>query len=279
MNGKERRRYSKNYEAVNKRFRRKYYAPIYGAIKHLSSSLISDIREKGISVAASNLSMVLINDKLTAPIMGIYKEVGLYHAKINYRTIRNEVNRKGLGQSDGWIQEVIELLKRTLLDFAVVRPTETFRNHLLKILSDSLIAEMSVDEVVKILADDNFSKYQAERIVRTEVGRAANTGVQVAASSFPYEMSKEWVSFQDVRTRGIHPKDRKDHFHLDGVVVDYNEPFVDPISGERIMYPQAPKGSAAMVINCRCTWAVIPKRDENDNLIKRGNYIPKESRD
>jgi uncharacterized protein YoxC len=138
---------------------------------------------------------------------------------------------------------------------------------------------MSVDEIVKILADDSFARYQAERIVRTEVGRAANTGVQVAADSFPYEMTKEWISFQDVRTRGQKPKDKKDHYNLDGVVVDMNQPFVDPISGEKIMYPQAPKGSAAMVINCRCTWATIPKRDENDNLIKRGDYIPKESRE
>ena len=59
---------------------------------------------------------------------------------------------------------------------------------------------------------------------------------------------------------------------MDGQVVDYNADFVDPRSGERIEFPQAPGGSAAMVINCRCTWAAIPKRDERGFIIsQRGN--------
>ncbi len=269
MNGKERRNISKQYEATNKRFRKKYYPSILRAIKELSSSLISDIKDKGIREATANLSITLVNDKLIEPVTKLYKEVGLYHARNNYRAIRRDVNRKGLGDSEQWVQEMTNLLKRTLLEFAVVKPTETFRNHLLKVLTDALLQEMSVDEVVKLLESDSFARYQAERIVRTEVGRAANTGVQVAADAFPYEMTKEWIAFRDVRTRGIHPNDKKDHYHLDGVVVDMNEPFVDPISGEKIMYPQAPKGSAAMVINCRCTYATVPKRDANDNLIKK----------
>lgn len=63
---------------------------------------------------------------------------------------------------------------------------------------------------------------------------------------------------------------------MDGQVVDYNGDFVDPRSGERIEFPQAPGGSAAMVINCRCTWAAIPKRDERGFLVQaKPTILPK----
>jgi len=127
--------------------------------------------------------------------------------------------------------------------------------------------------MIRLIKERNIAAINAERIIRTEVGRAANTGVKVAAESFPYEMSKEWIAFRDARTRGLKPNDKKDHYHLDGVVVDFDEPFKDPRSGENIDYPQAPGGSAAMVINCRCNYAVVPKRDERGNLIKRERNI------
>jgi hypothetical protein len=111
---------------------------------------------------------------------------------------------------------------------------------------------------------------QAERIVRTEVGRAANTGVKAAAEGFNYEMVKEWIAFRDQRTRGFRPEQPKDHYHMDGQVVDFYDNFTDPRSKEQIEYPLAPGGSAAMVINCRCSYIVVPKRDSRGRLINRG---------
>ncbi len=56
------------------------------------------------------------------------------------------------------------------------------------------------------------------------------------------------------------PEQPKDHYHMDGQVVDFYDNFTDPRSGEQIEYPLAPGGSAAMVINCRCSYIVVPKR-------------------
>ncbi len=53
---------------------------------------------------------------------------------------------------------------------------------------------MTVDEIVKLFETSGFTAMQAERIIRTEVGRAANTGVKAAASGFNYEMVKEWIA-------------------------------------------------------------------------------------
>ena len=275
MNGQERRNYIREFEQIQSRFRRKYYPSVLKGIKSVLSSLISSIKENGISTAANELQILLVNEDLTGPLLKLYKDVGVYHAKRNARLIKQDISRKGIFSDPEWLQKLMDLLKRTFLEFAVIKPTETFRNHLLQVLLEGIANESSVDEMVKLIENDSFARYQAERIVRTECGRAANTGVKISADAFEYEMEKEWIAFRDFRTRGQKPKDKKDHYHLDGVVVDYNEPFVDPKSGERIDYPQAPKGSAAMVINCRCSYAVRAKRDEHDRLIPRTNFIPR----
>ncbi len=48
----------------------------------------------------------------------------------------------------------------------------------------------------------------------------------------------------------------------------FGDDFTDPRSGEQIEYPLAPGGSAAMVINCRCSYIVVPKRDSRGQLIR-----------
>lgn len=250
------------YNAVNNRFRKKYYPKILAALNSLISSLIGTIRERGIREAVNELSMSLLNEKMAGPVQSIYKEVGLYHAKRAYREIRQEIGRKGLGRNEQWVQDIINYLQATFLQNAVINTNITLRDRLLAVVQEGIDKEMSVDEIIRLIKEKNIAAINAERIVRTEIGRAANTGVKVAAQSFPYEMSKEWIAFRDARTRGVKPNDKKDHYHLDGVVVAFDEPFKDPRSGELIDYPQAPGGSAAMVINCRCNYAVVPKRDD-----------------
>lgn len=270
MNGKEKTKYLLQYHRANRKFERKYLPRIEKALNGVVSSLIGEIQDQGIFGAMTDLSQRLWSDELTKPLTGLYKDVGVYHATQTYRRIKSEIGQKQLGRSEQWVQDVTRILRETLLQFSVVGTSETLRNHLLLVLQQGIDKGLSVDEMVKMLEDSPFTKYQAERIVRTEVGRAANTGVKVAADGFNVEMQKEWFAFRDLRTRGRKPKDKKDHYHMDGQVVDYNGDFVDPRSGERIEFPQAPGGSAAMVINCRCTWAAVPKRDERGFIIQRG---------
>jgi hypothetical protein len=279
MNGKEKTKYLLQYHRANRKFEAKHLPRVEKALKGVVRSLIGDIREKGIWSAMTNLSTQLWSDELTKPLLGLYKEVGLFHAKTTYRTIKSEIGQKQLGRSEQWVQDVIRILRETLLQFAVVGTSETLRNHLLLVLQQGVDKGLSVDEMVKMLEGSDFTEMQARRIIRTEVGRAANTGVKVAADSFNVEMQKEWFAFRDQRTRGVKPKDKKDHYHMDGQVVDYNADFVDPRSGERIEFPQAPGGSAAMVINCRCTWAAIPKRDERGMLIGKSTFTKYEKKE
>lgn len=269
MTTQEKRKFGMDFNRVNRKFAKAHFPKVKKSLDAVVSSLISTIKRIGISKAQSQLRTDLFSDKLYNPIANLYKEVGVYHANQSYKLIRKELGQKGIGRSEQWAKDIIAYLQKTLLQYAVVKTSETLRNHLLLVLQKGLEQEMSVDEIVKLLEDSGFTSFQAERIVRTEVGRAANTGIKVAADSFGYEMQKEWISFHDPRTRGFKPKQPKDHYHMNGQTVDFGYDFVDPRSKERIDYPMAPGGSAAMVINCRCSFAVVPKRDNNGRLIKR----------
>ena len=45
---------------------------------------------------------------------------------------------------------------------------------------------------------------------------------------------------------------------MDGQTVEMDDKFRDPRTGELVEHPSDPKGSAAMVINCRCTFVTKP---------------------
>lgn len=270
MTDKERKEYAENFTRTNRKFAKTHFPKVKRQLDKVVSSLIGTIKKVGARQAQSRLRTTLYNDELYKPIEAIYKQVGVYHANQMYKLIRREANQKGIGRDEQWTKFIIDELERTLLQYAVVKTSETLRNHLLLVLQSAIIKEQTVDEIVKTLEQSGFTAMQAERIVRTEVGRAANTGIKAAAESFNYEMVKEWIAFRDSRTRGFKPEQPKDHFHMDGQVVGFYENFVDPRSGENIEYPLAPGGSAAMVINCRCSYIVVPKRDSRGRLINMG---------
>ena len=125
-------------------------------------------------------------------------------------------------------------------------------------------------ELEKLINSRSFYRWQAFRIARTETTAAANRAALVAGSSSGVVLEKIWISALDNRTRTI-PKDRFDHRVMNGVKVGQNEYF--NVQGELLEYPAAPikkdgtPSSAGNVIQCRCTTALIPKRDSNGRLM------------
>ena len=267
MTNKERTDWAKKFHRTNVKFGKQFYPKVKRQLDKVVSSLISTIRRKGPRQTLVDLRTKLWSDDLAKPVSEIYKKVGVYHANETYKQIRREIAQKGIGRDQTWVKFIQDELQKTLLQYAVVRTSETLRNHLILVLQSSIAKELTVDEIVKLFETSGFTAMQAERIIRTEVGRAANTGVKAAAEGFNYEMVKEWIAFRDSRTRGFKPEQPKDHYHMDGQVVDFYDNFTDPRSGEQIEYPMAPGGSAAMVINCRCSYIVVPKRDSRGRLI------------
>lgn len=94
------------------------------------------------------------------------------------------------------------------------------------------------------------------RIVRTESHRVQQKG---RLESFKYAdsqgvvMRKVWIITDDDRIRQ-RPRDEFDHKNMDGNEVELDKPFV--VNGEDLDYPGDPAGSAANIINCRCSHRV-----------------------
>ena len=103
---------------------------------------------------------------------------------------------------------------------------------------------------------NDMSVHNAKRIVRTESVNAANYATnQSAVDVFGKEnLQKEWIATLDNRVR-------IDHIQANGQVVDMNQNFL--VGGEELAYPGDSRGSAANVINCRCTNAPFPKEINN----------------
>lgn len=268
MTNKERTEWAKKYHRTNRKFGSQFFPKVKRSLDKVVSSLIGTLKRKGARQTLVELRTKLWSDELTKPVSDIYKKVGVYYANETYKQIRREIAQKGIGRDEAWIKFIQDELQKTLLQYAVVKTSETLRNHLILVLQSAIAKELTLDEIIKLFEKSGFTAMQAERIIRTEVGRAANTGVKAAAEGFNYEMVKEWIAFRDSRTRGFKPEQPKDHYHMDGQVVDFGDDFTDPRSGEQIEYPLAPGGSAAMVINCRCSYIVVPKRDSRGQLIR-----------
>jgi len=135
----------------------------------------------------------------------------------------------------------------------------------MKRIRKALIAGVEEGEGTKDLARrirevfGEASKYRSLMIARTESVGGANFAAQEAYEQSGVVDEKEWVTTLDDKTRD--DEDPFDHAAMDGVRVALRDPFI--VSGEELMQPGDSRGSAANIINCRCT-VIAAARDANE---------------
>lgn len=121
---------------------------------------------------------------------------------------------------------------------------EDVRNELL----DGVAQGQSIPQLAaRIRGVAAFDPTRATRVARTEVHAAAEAGSLAQVKYAGYEtdqVTKEWVSTHDIRTRLTHSL-------ADGQRVGLDEPF--DIGGHFLLFPGDPSGPADEIINCRCT--------------------------
>lgn len=276
------RQLSREAEIINRKYEQKHFPKVYRALKSKASSLSKIIKEGGLQAGVSSIDIT--NNELTKAISGLYLEVGLRHATMDERRLRAEnrksislrMERKGFGFNDVWSNFIKNYLTNFLLEKITYFVNATTRSALLAVLQEAIDNGWGIDETVKRLEGLPFLRYQAARIVRTEVNRASNVGHLAQGYTYEWELTKEWVAAKDKRTRGNPIEgqdDHADHWRLDGVKVDYNEKFRDPRNGDLLEAPGDPKASAASTVNCRCRIVTRAKRNENGDLIPKRNKV------
>lgn len=146
---------------------------------------------------------------------------------------------------------------------------DTYIVYINNIIATGLADGKTIQEIsreLEILVNRrNFYRWQAMRIARTETTTASNFAATQSAEVSGFVMEKMWISAQDPRTRRP-PDSHFNHFIMNGKKVAQRAFF--NVSGEKMLFPGDPKASAGNVINCRCTVAMIPKRDIEGNLVR-----------
>jgi hypothetical protein len=272
MTARQRRLYwnrerNKAVKYINK-YRGKFYNALQTDIKAFEQALQNSEQS-----ARKYINNLLFSDGISKTMMAIIKDVAVTYAKANYNTLRKE---KQFNTSEEWIQIVMEYLGTNFYDKGVLQIVQTSRAMMLDILDRGNREGWGYYDYARYISETlpGLNQNRADMIARTEVGRAIHAGTFVGADRSPFQKQKIWVAAKDNRTRG-NPfkgqKDKADHWNMDGQTVDFNDKFVDTRSGSELDHPHDPQAKAVDVIRCRCTFAIINKRDKNGNLIRKNS--------
>lgn len=241
--------------------RERYWTPkIY---KELIAMIKEAMNKPSIEIAIQQVDISVRGEGIAKVIEKIYIDAGKVMGGHTYQYIKRGFKQKQLmpmGQNEQMIADIIAYLNEYILDKAVLPITDTMREWIKRKAIEGQQKGWSLQMVADELIRHDFPKNRAYVITRTEVLRAANYGAVAGAKQTGLELRKEWISGISERTRRI-PRDEFDHIRMNGVVVGFNEPFRVPRRDgtfEELNQPGDPVGSAANVIQCRCTVGFIP---------------------
>lgn len=156
------------------------------------------------------------------------------------------------------IQEFVESECGELITLSIKNEFEDIVNVAQKSVSIAGKQGLGAIDTMKLILGnyDRMHEFKAQRIARTEVMRASNQGSYIGAQESGRDLEKVWLATQDDRTRDGSESDYN-HLDMDDVAVNRDEPF--NVSGENMMFPGDPNGSAGNTINCRCAVSFRPK--------------------
>lgn len=258
MNQTARRNYSRRYQTTHAAIEKKYVGDVYRALRKQVNEWTREIRFLGAEYARNGIRWHLFNPHLEAILRRLYLDAGLIRA----REVRTELRamrfkRSSFGTNDELTALIIEYLQKYLLDKAIRPISQTTRDWVLRVLEKGITEGKGAAEIARLIEGDTYLRFQAMRIVRTEVVRATNVGAVKAADASPFEVVKQWIAAHDNRTRHSHRL-------LDGQIRELDEDFLPNLA-----QPGDPRAPAGMTINCRCTLGFIPKRNEEGRLIRK----------
>lgn len=209
----------------------------------------------------------------------IWTEVGTIHGRRVITQLEQEIGKKNKPLFNDQYQKLLIDYIRRFAGPRIVSVRSTYIAHLLKIIQNTMAEDTQQDlepirdKLYAYFKSQGFYRWEMMRIARTETTGAANYGALKAGDTVGIVQEKMWITNEDERTRRF-PEDSFDHAIMDGVRLPKNTPFQQ--RGVSLQFPGDPaaqpaRWSAGMVINCRCTVQMVPKRDDNGRLILRSS--------
>jgi uncharacterized protein with gpF-like domain len=248
-------RYRQLFQAMHGRNERKLMRSIQKAmrkdIRNLWIGNITDLNYKDV------LTKLDLNETYNV-LIDFYIEAGGKQGQLVANDIEKQKKRISPFFSEIWTSYVLSKVS-PLLATKIVTIKNTLIDDINKLIAEYISLNLDTTDISNAIYDfvddPKFYKWQSMRIARTETTIAMNLATNQAGVESGVLINKEWISAGD-------GKERPTHAELNGEQVDMNEPF-----SNGLMYPGDPSGDAGEVINCRCTFLQIPKRDADGNLI------------
>jgi HK97 family phage portal protein len=130
--------------------------------------------------------------------------------------------------------------------------SETVIDRVTKHLEDGIASGQTAAELGRDIQDLlGKDTAQAQTIARTETLKYTETSRYETLTAMGFE-EKEWIHSE-------HSNARPGHEALNGTVVKLGEYFVDPVTGDKLMFPGDPNAPVGAVANCGCTFVEYVK--------------------
>lgn len=189
-----------------------------------------------------------------------YEETGLHFANWYFKNYKKFVKKQSADQyQNQWRASFAKYgaaVAKTNVTLVQGTALKTLIQLTTKLSRDPEWQALGTAEQARILRRqfDGYSKYQAERFIKTETTAISNRAILESATTiFPADqLYKEWSTALDGRERASHRA-------ADGQTVPFNQPFI--VQGQELMQPGDRNGSASNVINCRCAAIPVPIED------------------
>lgn len=264
MNKREQRRFWIVQTNKQNRITKTYQKRFFAALQADARDFLEAYRQ---GQGQQFINQFLVSERITAVLQQVINVVGSKYARMAYNGLRNE---KALSD---WFYEIMNYLGQNFYDKGVFQIVKTSRQVFTDAFNLGLQEGWGYNEMARYVRErvTEINRYRSETIARTEVARAIHAGAYVGADKSPFEKVKTWISAQDNRTRR-NPKlnpNGADHVRLNGQTVDFVQTFIDPSNGVQMLHPHDPTAPASEVINCRCQYATVNKRDANGRLIRK----------
>ena len=277
MNHAQRREYNQLFAAQSKRIERKFMGRIFNALEWQVEQAIPIIKARGPEMAKGQIDMQVFNEKIEPVLTDLHVLAGLFFANKGLREINKAVRMRtkaaSFGFSEEWAEDIIAYFRLHLLDKAVIPVSQTTRDQILAVLEQGQREGWGYERIADALRDPEMLLWRARMIVRTETLKATDIGRKLAADKSDYETGKEWIAANDHRTRHSHRA-------VDGEIIAQDAKFAVsiykgnlPIGVEMMTGPGDVNASAGNIINCRCTAALVPLRDEDGKLIQKKQLV------
>jgi hypothetical protein len=192
----------------------------------------------------------------------LYKNVASKEAATAYNQ-GIQTKAIGFGSSAAWLALIEEWFSTFVTKLSEDINSTTWK-YITEIINKGIQEGESYDNIIRRLMATIQDKRRASLIARTETNKSLGWAKYQAAGKINqlYPVNLVWVSATDKRTRGTDSKDKADHRHMDGKMVAYGVPFVDPRSRAAMLYPGDTTNGAGPgdVCNCRCTLTTRRRR-------------------